>query len=185
VILDFAEGHLLVAYSVCHLHLATYVYLAQHLRSALAPHTRSHLLILALPEPDVLCFSFTPNSSVSHIDRMFYKTLSLFSMKRQRSFECILATDSRYLSYITVRPLSPSDRGISELIYLWDFTPFNMCDRDIITQEYRNCTNQPKHTVVRYNIRPCKDVGTSACKGTKDNASFGKSSIHGGVCPKC
>ncbi|OCL04050.1 hypothetical protein AOQ84DRAFT_128929 [Glonium stellatum] len=64
-------------------------------------------------------------------------------------------------------------------------TVLDMCDRDIITQEYRNCTNQPKHTVVRHSIRPCKDAGTPACKGIKDNQSFGKSTVHGGICPKC
>jgi hypothetical protein len=74
--------------------------------------------------------------------------------------------------------------NVAELTYPEDFRFFDMCDRDVITREYRNCSKQPKHSLVVNTIRSCKDVGTPACKGVKDNSSFRKSTVHGGICPK-
>jgi hypothetical protein len=85
----------------------------------------------------------------------------------------------------SVVSLNLLDSAVSIELTYSDFNFFDMCDRDIITREYRNCTKQPKHTLFVNIIRSCQDVGTATYKGIKDNSSFGKSTVYGGICPKC
>lgn len=60
-----------------------------------------------------------------------------------------------------------------------------MCTREIHQCKYRNCTEQPKHIVIQYVFKDCPKKGIPECPGFVDNSSFGMSTIHGGICPKC